>query len=244
MNATPPSPGPLARALSGYTEQSVRLMPVIFVVYLVVGLASRRQGIPPLGTDVPVLFIWGGLTLLILWGVRPRRDLAMTLGAMAGGLFLEWWGTTTELWHYFSAQRPPPWVLAAWPAVGLAADRLAQVLRSSRSLAFLHWPLILLAFGALASLSRPALAHPTTLAVFAVAAVLACAPGDRDEDARVFLAGAFIGVFIEWWGTTRGVWTYHDGRTPPWEAIVAHGLASVTFVRAASWLLRLRPPRP
>jgi hypothetical protein len=46
-----------------------------------------------------------------------------------------------------------------------------------------------------------------------------------------FLAGAVLGIFLEYWGTTRECWTYYTLQKPPLFAVLAHGLASVAFWR-------------
>lgn len=38
---------------------------------------------------------------------------------------------------------------------------------------------------------------------------------DVHGDVPLFLAGVTLGCWGEWWGTTRGVWTYWNGATPP-----------------------------
>jgi hypothetical protein len=47
-----------------------------------------------------------------------------------------------------------------------------------------------------------------------------------------FLAGAGLGYFLEVWGTTRQCWTYYTFQTPPFFAVLAHGMAAVAFWRA------------
>ena len=47
----------------------------------------------------------------------------------------------------------------------------------------------------------------------------------------VFLAGSALGYFLELWGTTREAWTYYTLETPPLFAVVAHGMAAVSFWR-------------
>ena len=249
--AAPPTPletgrwgAALHRVLLGFDGRSLRAMPLLLLIYVIVGLASRSQGVPPLGTDLLVMMaMWSVMTTLLLWRVRPARDLPLVISAMAGGLLLEWWGTTTELWHYFSAQRPPPWILAAWPILGLATDRLARVLGAvlprSEHLGRAWWPLVGLGLAALAWLARPVFHIPSTLVVFGVVFLLLRIRGSKDHDASVFLAGTALGVFIEYWGTSRGVWTYASGLVPPPETILAHGLAGVTFVRGGDLLARL-----
>ena len=53
-----------------------------------------------------------------------------------------------------------------------------------------------------------------------------------------FIAGAGLGYFLELWGTTRLCWTYYTLETPPFFAVLAHGMAAVSFWRVKElWLL-------
>ena len=66
------------------------------------------------------------------------------------------------------------------------------------------------------------------------------------RDVVLFLAGAGLGIFLEYWGTSRGCWIYWTQDIPPPIAVVAHGFASITFNRAievGQWLTR-GLPRP
>ena len=47
----------------------------------------------------------------------------------------------------------------------------------------------------------------------------------------VFIAGSGLGYFLERWGTTRECWTYYTYQTPPFFAVLAHGMAAVVFWR-------------
>ena len=55
--------------------------------------------------------------------------------------------------------------------------------------------------------------------------------GDHRYALTIFIAGAALGIFLEYWGTTRECWTYYTLQKPPLFAILAHGLASVAFWR-------------
>ena len=46
---------------------------------------------------------------------------------MIGGLVIEAWGTQTLLWTYYTAERPPLWIIPAWPIASLTIDRLARL---------------------------------------------------------------------------------------------------------------------
>ena len=51
-----------------------------------------------------------------------------------------------------------------------------------------------------------------------------------------FTAGAAVGIFLEYWGTSRHCWTYWTKEIPPAEAVLAHGFASVAFARGVQLL--------
>lgn len=51
-------------------------------------------------------------------------------------------------------------------------------------------------------------------ALAAVGALVLCR-SDYRADVPLFVAGYGLGYWGEWWGTTRGIWTYWNGQTPP-----------------------------
>ena len=63
-------------------------------------------------------------------------------------------------------------------------------------------------------------------------ALLILTPTDHRYAVLTFLAGAGLGYFLELWGTTRQCWTYYTYQTPPFFAVLAHGMAAVAFWRA------------
>ena len=56
------------------------------------------------------------------------------------------------------------------------------------------------------------------------------------NDLPLFLAGWLLGYWGEWWGTTRGVWTYWNGATPPEYLPPLWGLGLLTVYRLAGIL--------
>ena len=60
-----------------------------------------------------------------------------------------------------------------------------------------------------------------------------------DRDIVLFVAGAFMGIFLEYWGTSRYCWTYWTQQIPPAEAVLAHGFASIAFARGVQLLDRV-----
>jgi hypothetical protein len=78
---------------------------------------------------------------------------------------------------------------------------------------------------------------PTLDKSFTLLALLACTlmiltPTNHRLAVLTFLAGSGLGYFLERWGTTRLCWTYYTLQTPPFFAVLAHGMAAVAFWRA------------
>jgi uncharacterized membrane protein len=69
---------------------------------------------------------------------------------------------------------------------------------------------------------------------FVVGLMIAIVVSGRNyrRDVVLFVAGSFLGIFLEYWGTSRHCWNYYTGGIPPFIAVVAHGFASVAFARA------------
>ena len=59
---------------------------------------------------------------------------------------------------------------------------------------------------------------------------------DYRTDGLLFAAGLALGYWGEWWGTTRGVWTYWNGATPPDYLPPLWGLGLLTVYRLSSLL--------
>ena len=71
--------------------------------------------------------LWVFMTLALSWRVQPKRDMVLAAVGFAGGFLIEWWGTSTHLWTYFTRETPPLWIVPAWPIAALATDRLVYV---------------------------------------------------------------------------------------------------------------------
>jgi hypothetical protein len=67
---------------------------------------------------------------------------------------------------------------------------------------------------------------------------------DWQVDLPIFLAGLALGYWGEWWGTTRGVWTYWNGATPPVYLPPLWGIGVLNAWKLQSLILPLwkRPP--
>lgn len=60
---------------------------------------------------------------------------------------------------------------------------------------------------------------------------------DYGIDVPLFLAGVALGYWGEWWGTTRGVWTYWNGATPPVYLPPLWGIGLITAYRLGTFLI-------
>ena len=203
--------------------------------------------------DWLLLGIFATMSALILVGANLKADALTVLVGLVGGLVIESWGTQTNLWHYYTSERPPLWIIPAWPIASLSIDRLYRFLnrllphteQRAGPFAVLYW-LIFPAFYALMLVYVwPTIGKSLTLASLALCAFLVLTPSDHRAMVLIFIAGAGLGYFLELWGTTRECWTYYTFETPPLFAVLAHGMASVAFWRASRVLIlmfRKLPP--
>jgi len=187
--------------------------------------------------------LWIGMTLLLAWRIRPRRDGFLVLSAVCGGFLIEWWGTTTELWTYFTGERPPLWIVPAWPVAALATDRLTMMLERVLPLrGTWRWRLLyagsLIAFVlGMLGFMRPGFAMLSSKVVVAIMIVVTVSSTRCRRDFALFVAGSALGWLLEYWGTTRNCWNYYTLQTPPLVTAFAHGFASVAFARATEAML-------
>ncbi len=183
--------------------------------------------------------VFAAMSLLIMAGADLRFDTRIILVGLAGGLVIESWGTQTNLWTYYTLERPPLWIIPAWPIASLAIDRLYRFLdlllpqgRPARTRA-LYW-MVLGGFYLLMLLFVwPTLGRSLTWMSLGLCAFLILTPTDHRAALLTFAAGAGLGYFLERWGTTRACWTYYSLQTPPLFAVLAHGMAAVGFWRAS-----------
>ncbi len=192
--------------------------------------------------DWLLLGIFAFMTVLITAGADLRQDVCIAAIGLVGGMVIESWGTQTGLWSYFTHERPPLWILPAWPVASLAIDRLTsaldRLLAAGRLLSLCH-PLIFCSFLVLlVAFSWPSRAQPLTPMVWALCLLLTLSPGDRRQAVLTFAAGAGLGYLLELWGTTRQCWTYYTLQTPPLFAVLAHGMAAAAFWRVGTLIPR------
>ena len=190
-----------------------------------------------------------GIFLFMSLTVISRADLKtdglIVFVGVFGGLAIESWGTQTNLWHYYTAERPPLWIIPAWPIASLSIDRMTRFLDwiiakiEKRTVSINHFPFPILYWFTFASFYTLMLAFvaPTFDKSYTWLSLLLCGlliltPTDHRMAFLTFLAGAGLGYYLELWGTTRECWTYYTFQKPPFFAVLAHGMAAVAFWRA------------
>jgi hypothetical protein len=204
------------------------------------------------------------MSLMLMNGADLRQDLPIILVGIGGGLVIESWGTQTEIWTYYTNERPPLWIIPAWPIAALTIDRMVRFLRrrvpAGRATGYrlAYWLVFPLFFILMLQFTWTTLDKSFTLLALLLCALFIVTPTDHRLALLTFAAGTGLGYFLEWWGTTRLCWTYYTGETPPLFAVLAHGMAAVAFWRAvlmservSSWLWlvlgstqRQAPPAP
>jgi hypothetical protein len=186
--------------------------------------------------------LWVGMVLLLAWGVRFRRDVILVFSAFCGGFLIEWWGTTTELWTYFTGECPPLWIIPAWPVAALATERLTRLVervlpkRATWQARVAHLAVLGSFIAGMMLFMAPSWATTASKIVLAVMIVVTITSTTCRRDLALFVAGTALGWLLEYWGTTRNCWTYYTHQTPPLITAFAHGFASVAFGRAAGFI--------
>jgi hypothetical protein len=193
-----------------------------------------------------------GIFLFMSMTIMARADLKVdaliVFVGICGGLAIESWGTQTNLWHYYTAERPPLWIIPAWPIASLSIDRITRLLNEGIKalttentekrlfkisvMKILYW----LTFSSFLTLMlvfvSPTFDKSYTWLALTLCVLLVLTPTDYRYAWLTFVAGAGLGYFLELWGTTRECWTYYTRQTPPLFAVLAHGMAAVAFWRA------------
>jgi hypothetical protein len=187
--------------------------------------------------DWLLIGIFAVMSLLIMAGADIKTDIWIIIVGIAGGLVIESWGTQTRLWTYFTQERPPLWIIPAWPVAALSIDRLVRIFeRVLPALLFkytraAYWIVFGTFFCVMFVFVWPTIDKSMTWMALLLCILLILTPADHRYAVITFMAGSGLGYFLERWGTTRECWTYYTHQTPPLFAILAHGLASVAFWR-------------
>ena len=196
--------------------------------------------------DWLLLSVFGFMSITIVSRANLKTDGLIIFVGIFGGLAIESWGTQTNLWHYYTAERPPLWIIPAWPIASLSIDRITRFLswvleqatkRIRTSIPDSLFPILyVFTFAGFLSIMFVFVA-PTFDKAYSWFAILLClllilTPTDHKFALLTFIAGTSLGYFLERWGTTRECWTYYTNQTPPLFAVLAHGIAAVAFWRA------------
>jgi hypothetical protein len=196
--------------------------------------------------DWLLLGIFLVMSLLIMAKADVKVDLLIVFVGLVGGLVIESWGTQTELWVYYTFERPPLWIIPAWPIASLSIDRLYRLMNlkikfdHNKILSFLYWIVFIGFYIYMLNFVMPTIDKSLTIMALFLCAFIILTPVNKKAMLFTFLAGSGLGYFLELWGTTRYCWMYYTGQTPPFFAVLAHGMAAVAFWRVVQlfWIFQ------
>jgi len=97
---------------------------------------------------------------------------------------------------------------------------------------YLYWIIFIGFYCLMLYFVAPTFGKSYTVMALLLVALLTITPTNHRYAVLTFLAGAGLGYYLELWGTTRQCWTYYTFQTPPFFAVLAHGMAAVAFWRA------------
>ena len=154
------------------------------------------------------------------------------------------WGEQTGLWKYYTNERPPFWIIPAWPIANLAINRIVRLLRITlpkhpRKLwVVLYWIIFPVFLALILPFVWPTMDEPLTILATLAFALIVISPTNYRTAVLTFVAGTGLGYFLELWGTTRQCWTYYTEATTPVFTILAHGMAAVGVWRVTEMAQR------
>jgi hypothetical protein len=193
------------------------------------------------------------MALTIISRADMKTDGLIVFVGVCGGLAVESWGTQTNLWHYYTAERPPLWIIPAWPIASLSINRITRFLlflttkvtKGTKGfngktfvdfvpfvVKILYWITFASFLGLMLIFVAPTFDKSFTWLSLALCILLIFTPTDHRFALLTFIAGSGLGYYLELWGTTRQCWTYYTYQTPPLFAVLAHGMGAVAFWRA------------
>src|SRR5688500_3978902 len=191
--------------------------------------------------DWLLIGIFAFMSITIIARADLKTDLLIIFVGICGGLAIESWGTQTNLWFYYTDERPPLWIIPAWPIASLSIDRITRFLnwvveRKATNLQSLVSALYWITFASFLLLMlvfvAPTFDKSYTWLALILCLLLILTPTDHRFAWLTFMVGTGLGYYLELWGTTRQCWTYYTFQTPPLFAVLAHGMAAVAFWRA------------
>ncbi len=240
----------------GWTKSSYYLMSVFILVImliLIVWWPLAEDYLSYFDPAYPILYqmdwlligIFLTMSLLIMAGADFKKDIWIILVGLGGGLMIEAWGTQTSIWTYYTNERPPLWIIPAWPIASLSIDRIVSILNfiktgdQTRFFRLFYWIIFISFIFLMIFYVYPTFDKPLTWIAVFLTVFLVMTPTNHRTASLTFIAGVSLGYFLEKWGTTRLCWTYYTMATPPLFAVCAHGLAAVAFWRTKIYLLQL-----
>jgi hypothetical protein len=200
--------------------------------------------------DWLLIGIFGFMSITIISRANLKTDVLVIFVGICGGLAIESWGTQTNLWHYYTAERPPLWIIPAWPIASLSIDRITRALNflttkvtkeheGKTFFIMLYWLTFISFLSLMLVFVAPTFDKSFTWFALILCILLILTPTDHRFALFTFIAGSGLGYYLELWGTTRECWTYYTYQTPPLFAVLAHGMAAVAFWRAGLMLKML-----
>jgi hypothetical protein len=192
------------------------------------------------------------MTILIMSGADIKVDLLIVGVGLVGGLVIESWGTQTELWTYYTLERPPLWIVPAWPIASLSIDRVVRIFHrifpdnfpeskaDSGIFRAIYWVIFPIFMALMLAFVWPTLGKSFTILAVLLSGLIVLTPTNHRLAVLTFTAGSGLGYFLERWGTTRLCWIYYTGQTPPFFAVLAHGMAAVAFWRGGLLVLKVQ----
>ena len=188
------------------------------------------------------VFLFMSLTIISLADLKT--DGLIVFVGVFGGLAIESWGTQTNLWHYYTAERPPLWIIPAWPIASLSIDRITRFMNwffdkienrittiPKLFYSILYWVIFISFYALMITFVTPTFDMSYTWLSLILCGLLILTPINYRLAVFTFLAGAGLGYYLELWGTTRECWIYYTFEKPPFFAVLAHGMAAVAFWR-------------
>ena len=254
----------LRRALTvyGWTKHSsillsLLLLTIFLIIYIWWPLAEELlatinwEGQWWLYIDWLLIGIFLFMTLTILARANLRTDRLIIFVGIFGGLAIESWGTQTNLWQYYTDERPPLWIIPAWPIACLTIDRITRLLlfvvtkvsNSIKKSSFvtlaasifgfknLYWITFASFYALMLLFVAPTFDKSYTWLALLLCGLLIVSPRDYRFAFLTFAVGSGLGYYLELWGTTRECWIYYTFQKPPLFAVLAHGMAAVAFWR-------------
>ncbi len=241
-NSTPATPLRWTTSSWILISSFVFLIGLIVIVWwpLVIDYASYFRPDMPwwLQTDWLLIAIFLFMSAAIMINADIRKDWLLIMVGLAGGFAIESWGTNTELWAYYTGERPPLWIIPAWPIAAVTIERMARLtspwfawIRSTWLNRYYAGTMVFFLLLFILFL-LPRAFNPFNIIAFLTVVVIILLPQDRAYSLVTFLMGSALGFFLEFWGTSRGCWQYYNLAVPPLFSVLAHGFASVAFWQA------------